>query len=59
MLVLVLKQISNFVVLSSEYNVIDVFLYFYIVYLFKGQVKCKHLLEPFYEVDCKILKKTI
>jgi hypothetical protein len=35
MLVLVLKQISNFVVLSSEYNVIDVFLYFYIVYLMK------------------------
>lgn len=35
MLVLVLKQISNFVVLSSEHNVIDVFLYFYIVYLMK------------------------
>ena len=35
MLVLVLKQISNFVVLSLEYNVIDVFLYFYIVYLMK------------------------
>lgn len=35
MLVLVLKQISNFVVLSSEYNVIDVFLYFYIIYLMK------------------------
>lgn len=35
MLVLVLKQISNFAVLSSEYNVIDVFLYFYIVYLMK------------------------
>ena len=35
MLVLVLKQISIFVVLSLEYNVIDVFLYFYIVYLMK------------------------